>query len=70
MSDGFQHLIPNLPPAADIFNSHQLAYEFRREVQTREDFAAYCRWYHETANQHEQEFKNMRNDLNILGWFL
>jgi hypothetical protein len=69
MSDRFDYIIPALPPTADFFAPYQLAWEFRRETQTREDLNAYCQWYYETAERHRQEVKSMRNDVNILGWF-
>ena len=59
------------PPedVADILECHQLAYEFCQEIDRREAFENYCQWYYETARKHQEELKQMENDLNILGWF-
>lgn len=70
MFDKWQSIIPNTPPVADIFSTHQLAWEFRQEVAYREDFAEYCRWYRLTAQQHQQELTKMRGDIPIFRWFL
>lgn len=70
MSDKFHYIIPALPPTAEFFAPHQLAWEFRREVQVRDDFNAYCDWYYETAQRHQAELETLRKDINILGWFL
>jgi hypothetical protein len=70
MNEGFQQIVPNIPPAADIFASHHLAQEFRREVEYRDDFQQYCQWYRLTAQKHQQELAKMKKDINIFGWFL
>ena len=67
ISREFQPFSP--PAAADILECHQLAHEFRRESDRREAFEEYCQWYDETARKHREEFKQMENDINILGWF-
>ena len=66
----FQRIIPNPPPAYDFFATHQLTYEFRQEVQYRENFKSYCEWYRNTAAKHQQEVAKMDRDINIFGWFL
>ena len=70
MSQDFRWIIPSPPPQADILEAHHLATEFRREVEYREDFKNYCEWYRQTSLKHQQELEKMRNDINILGWFL
>ncbi|HEY9598899.1 MAG TPA: hypothetical protein V6D33_14635 [Cyanophyceae cyanobacterium] len=69
MSEPFPYILPAPPPGADSFASHQLAYEFRREVQQRQEFELYCKWYQQTAEQHQQELQKMQGDINIFGWF-
>jgi hypothetical protein len=64
----FRQFIPVPPPAAEIFASYQLAYEFRREAEYREELQNYCQWYQMTAQRHRQELKKMRGDINIFGW--
>ncbi|MBE9118139.1 hypothetical protein IQ249_19785 [Lusitaniella coriacea LEGE 07157] len=70
MSGNFQFIIPDPPPSASVFEVHQLAYEFRQEVEERQRHQAYCQWYYETAKRHQQELRSMRGDINIFGWFL
>jgi len=55
--------------APEILQVHQLAYDFRDEVEARQTFQHYCQWYYETAQRHQQEFQRMQQDINILGWF-
>jgi hypothetical protein len=64
-----RHIIPVLPPRSSIFASYQIAYEFRREVESRQAFEEYCQWYRQTAEAHQQELAKLKGDLNILGWF-
>ncbi|MBW4573774.1 MAG: hypothetical protein KME08_00655 [Aphanothece sp. CMT-3BRIN-NPC111] len=65
----FQQIIPAPPPAAEIFATHQLAYEFRREAEHRQELKSYCEWYRTTAELHRQELQKMQGDINIFGWF-
>jgi hypothetical protein len=53
----------------EILSRHQLTYEFRAEVQYRDEFQRYCQWYYQTAAQHRQELEQMRGDINLLGLF-
>ncbi len=64
-----RHIIPAPPPAAEIFATYQLAYEFRREAEHREALQQYSDWYYITAQRHRQELEKMRGDINIFGWF-
>ncbi|MGK7926983.1 MAG: hypothetical protein AB4290_17365 [Spirulina sp.] len=70
MPQDFHYIIPQLPPTADLFATHQLASEFRRETEYRQQAKEYCQWYYEVARQHRAELKSMRGDINIFGWFL
>ncbi len=63
-------IFPAPPPPAEIFATHQLAHEFRREAEYRQEFKEYCQWYRQTALQHQQEVAAMRNDINIFGWLV
>ena len=70
MTNEFQQIIiPAPPPAADIFATYQLANEFYREAQYRQEYQRYCEWYQRKAEYHRQELQKMRGDLNIFGWF-
>ncbi len=70
MSKELQRIFPAPPPPAEMFATHQLAQEFRREAEHRQEFKEYCQWYHQTALQNQQEVAAMHNDINIFGWFL
>lgn len=69
MSEQFQYIVPAPPPPADIFATYQLANEFYRESQARQEHERYCEWYRQTAEQHQQELQKMQGDINLLGWF-
>ncbi|HEY9875553.1 MAG TPA: hypothetical protein V6D12_19130 [Candidatus Obscuribacterales bacterium] len=64
----FRQFIPTIPPAAEIFASYQMAYEFRREAEYRQELNKYCEWYYITVQNNRQELKKMRGDINIFGW--
>ncbi|MFW6296050.1 MAG: hypothetical protein ACOC04_02545 [Halothece sp.] len=70
MAHEFPELFPSPPPSAEIFGTHQLTFEFRRETEYRQEQKAYCQWYYEAVRQHQEEFEQMRGDINIFGWFL
>ncbi|WP_199305855.1 hypothetical protein [Pseudanabaena sp. FACHB-2040] len=55
--------------AIEILQVHQMAQDFRREVECREQFAAYCDWYDRTALQHQQEWAAMQKDVQLRGYF-
>lgn len=69
MPEKFQFIVPAPPPPADIFASYQLAHEFYREAQMRQNHELYCEWYRQTAKRHQQEAKKMQSDINLFGWF-
>ncbi|WP_448564879.1 hypothetical protein [Trichothermofontia sp.] len=69
-SDNMHWIVPSSPDIApEILQVHQLAYDFRYEVEVRREFQRYCQWYYETAKRNQQEFLKMQQDINILGWF-
>lgn len=70
MLQNFHYLIPQQLPSADIFAPYQLASEFRREREYRQQVQDYSQWYYEIAQQHQAELEAMRGDINIFGWFL
>ncbi|NES86152.1 MAG: hypothetical protein F6K10_34915, partial [Moorea sp. SIO2B7] len=45
MPEEFQRIVPAPPPAADMFATYQLAYDFSQEVEHRQEFEDYCQWY-------------------------
>ena len=69
MPEPFPQIVPAPPPAADIFATHQLAYEFRQEIEYRQEHERYCQWYHQAAELHRQELQKMQGDVNLFGWF-
>jgi hypothetical protein len=69
MSKDFQYILPQPEPIADILSVYEATYEFRREVQYREELEEYCQWYYAAARQHQEELQRMRNDINVFGWF-
>lgn len=54
---------------AEILQIHQMAQDFRREVEHREQCEAYCAWYDQTARQHRQEWATLQQDPYPLRWF-
>ena len=58
-----------LPATPDIFAGQQLAHEFRWELDQRQAFDDYCRWYEAIALQNQQEVASMANDIDIRSWF-
>jgi hypothetical protein len=70
MPEPFTYLIP-LPPAEvdRQFEAHTFTRAFYDEVQIRQAHADYCDWYRQTAAQHRQDFAQMQNEWNPLGWF-
>jgi hypothetical protein len=69
MPEHFPQIFLAPPPAADIFATYQLAYEFHRELLHRQEQERYSEWYRLTAQQHQQELKKMQGDINLFGWF-
>ncbi|MEM8641306.1 MAG: hypothetical protein AAGG51_21185 [Cyanobacteria bacterium P01_G01_bin.54] len=70
MSEPCHFLVPAPPPVVEGFATHQLAWEFRHEVEQREAHQAYCDWYDQVARQHQEELERLRGDWNLLGWFV
>lgn len=66
----FQRFEPQNPYATwEILESHQLSYDFHRELKHRQAFAEYCQWYHETAQQNKQELAKMNQDFSLFRFF-
>jgi len=70
MSQEFHAYIPTIPQVPNLFATRQLAFEFRREVEYRQEFQDYCQWYAQTAMQHQQDLQKMRGESNLFRWFL
>jgi hypothetical protein len=68
MNESWDLLAPS-PAAVECFAMHQLAVEFRRELEQRQAFRDYCDWYATVAAQHRQELEQMQSDWNLFGWF-
>lgn len=64
-----QPIIPEPPSELDVLRRHQLSYDFRDEVNYRDEFQRYCQWYYQTAAQHQHELRQMRKDLRLLRLF-
>ncbi len=69
MLEEFRQIIPMPPKAADIFATYQLAHEFHREAEHRQELERHTEWYRLTAERHRQELEKMQGDINVLGWF-
>ncbi|MEM1254900.1 MAG: hypothetical protein AAGI69_20890 [Cyanobacteria bacterium P01_H01_bin.21] len=54
---------------SETLELQQIAYEFRQEIQHRNDFDAYCQWYYETAAQNQADLAAMQNDIPFFSWF-
>lgn len=61
--------VPSQNDVGEAIELQQIAYEFRQEVRYRDDFEAYCQWYHATAAQHRAELAAMKNDIPFFNWF-
>ena len=61
--------VTSAPVQQEVLEAYEVTYEFRREVQYRQDFERYCQWYQLIAERHRQELAKLRGDVNILGWF-
>ncbi|MBD0269927.1 MAG: hypothetical protein ICV77_16745 [Cyanobacteria bacterium Co-bin8] len=66
VSSPFQRPAQN---ASEILQVHQMAQDFRMEVECREQFAAYCDWYDRTALKHQQEWAAMQKDVQLRSFF-
>lgn len=70
MANFSQRIIPiPQPEIEEIFQVYTATHEFYREAEHREALEAHCQWYYQVAEQHRQELENMREDINLLGWF-
>ena len=56
-------------PTVEVFELQQIAQDFHREVQYRQEFEQYCQWYYQTAERHRQELEAMRGNINLFNWF-
>jgi len=61
--------LTSLPATPEIFAGQQLAHAFRWEIDQRQAFEDYCRWYAAIARQNQQEAASMANDIDIRAWF-
>ncbi|NEO27890.1 MAG: hypothetical protein F6K03_13635 [Kamptonema sp. SIO4C4] len=69
MNIEYPNYVPK-PTPPELFSTYQLAYEFHREAQVRQDHQEYCQWYNEAAQRHQQEYQRMQGDINLFGCFL
>ncbi|MBW4555766.1 MAG: hypothetical protein KME59_07485 [Trichormus sp. ATA11-4-KO1] len=70
MTKNLPYIIPaSQPEVEESFGSYQTTHQFYQEVHTRSEFQRHCEWYYITAEQHRQDVKKMRGELNILQWF-
>lgn len=53
----------------DILESHQLTYDFYRELKHRQAFAEYCQWYKETALQNQRDLARMNQGFFLFRLF-
>ena len=59
---------PSQNDVGEAIELQQIAYEFRQELQYRDDFEAYCQWYYAAAAQHRAELAAMKNDIPFFSW--
>lgn len=64
-----RQIVPLQPEVEEVFAVYEVAQDFYREAQRREDLSVYSEWYDRTAEEHRQEFAAMQNDINVLRWF-
>lgn len=69
MFNELRWLIPQIPDDPEVLEVHQLSYEFRAELQYRQEFEQYCQWYEAIAAQNRRELQTMQSDINVLGFF-
>ncbi|PSN19544.1 hypothetical protein C7271_06800 [filamentous cyanobacterium CCP5] len=69
MENVFSRYQPSPPEAADILVVHQLAQDFRLEMDHRERLEQYHLWYCQVCQQHQQELEAMAAETNLLAWF-
>ncbi len=70
MSKNLPYIIPaSQSEVAPGFTNYQITYQFYQEVHTRLELQRHREWYYATAEQHRQDLKKMRGELNILQWF-
>ena len=60
--------LASLPATPEIFAGQQLAHEFRWEIEQRQAFDDYCRWYEAIARQNQQEAAAMAKDFDLRSW--
>ncbi|PMB23219.1 hypothetical protein [Fischerella thermalis] len=71
MSQDLPHIIPcPQPQIEEGFAVYQTTHQFYHEVKTRADYQEYCEWYYAIAEQHRQDLKKMRGELNIMQFFV
>ncbi len=67
--DPLQSIVPIPDIAPEQFKGHHLAYKFRHEIEQRQAFEDYCRWYEAIAEQNRQELEQMRSEFDLFKWF-
>ena len=60
---------PSPNTVSESIQLQQIAYEFRQELQQRDDFEAYCEWYYAAAAQNRAELAAMKHDIPFFSWF-
>jgi hypothetical protein len=70
MSDFSQYIVPvPQPDVTEVFEVYQVTYEFYREAEQRQALEEYCEWYYQVAQEHQQDFAKMQNEMNVMRWF-
>ncbi len=64
-----RQFLPRQEPLPDFIVTFEMTRNFYREVDSREEHAAYCAWYREVAQTHQRELAKMQGDINVMGWF-
>ena len=69
----FEYLMPKsaeVRQVKDVLELHQAAIDFRRELEHRQAFEDYCKWYYRLAEQNRAEMRAMQNDADSFMWWL
>jgi hypothetical protein len=57
------------PEVVEVIELYRITYDFHQEVRYREEREQYVQWYRKTAQRHRSELQQMRQDINLMGWF-
>lgn len=53
----------------EIFQLYQISHDFYQEATYRSELDAQAEQYQRMVEQHQQELRSLRQDINLMGWF-